>query len=101
MPPAWAAHSPSTPQRQRGDVRARRTREVTSTTLMRRRRRRRRCSVQTCTMSPYSTQQEDVMTVKTVGEMVHGHTFNAMAHEWDDQTPCGTMIGTNDDSAQC
>src|ERR1035437_4623172 len=41
------------------------------------------------------------MTVKTVGEMVHGHTFNAMAGEWNDSTPCGTMIGTNDDSQIC
>ena len=41
------------------------------------------------------------MTVKTVGEMVHGHTFNAMSLQWDDQTPCGTMIGVNDDSAMC
>jgi len=36
------------------------------------------------------------MTVKTVGEMVQGHTFDAMATEWDENTPCMVNLGLSD-----
>jgi hypothetical protein len=34
------------------------------------------------------------MTVKTVGEMVHGHTFDAMATEWNNDSAC--QVGLSD-----
>ena|ERR1035437_1449800 len=53
-------------------------------------------------MSAYSTKQEDVMTVKTVGEMVKGHTFDAMATDWDNDTRCQSFSeGTSDAPQVC
>ena len=40
------------------------------------------------------------MTVKTVGEMVHGHTFDAMATEWDERSACMAMI-SQENQATC
>jgi hypothetical protein len=40
------------------------------------------------------------MAVETVGEMVHGHTFDAMATEWGHRTICMTVVGGTSDYPQ-